>query len=78
MSVCSCRAGHKVSTVVVYENKLAAPKGSCNFVKGRDVWYGDAIAGQSTTSEVEWVEADHPLFLLYTSGSTGAPAAGAG
>jgi len=58
--------------VVVYENKVAAPKGSCSFVEGRDVWYADAIAAQPTTAEVEWVEAEHPLFLLYTSGSTGA------
>lgn len=64
-------AGWKVPNVVVYENKLAAPKGACNYVEGRDIWYSDAIEGQSTTSEVEWVEADHPLFLLYTSGSTG-------
>jgi acetyl-CoA synthetase len=64
-------AGWKVPNVVVYENKLAAPKGSCAFKEGRDIWYADAIAAQPTTSEVEWVEADHPLFLLYTSGSTG-------
>jgi acetyl-CoA synthetase len=64
-------AGWKVPNVVVYENKLAAPRGSCNYVEGRDIWYSDAIEGQSSTSEVEWVEADHPLFLLYTSGSTG-------
>lgn len=24
-----------------------------------------------TTCPVEWVESEHPLFLLYTSGSTG-------
>lgn len=58
-------------TVVVYENVIAAPKGSCGFKEGRDVWYADAIANQPTTAEVEWVEAEHPLFLLYTSGSTG-------
>jgi acetyl-CoA synthetase len=65
--------GWKVPNVVVYENKLAAPKGSCGFVEGRDIWYADAIEGRPTTCEVEWVEADHPLFLLYTSGSTGKP-----
>jgi acetyl-CoA synthetase len=57
--------------VLVYENVRAAPKGVAPFKEGRDVWYADAIAGQPTTAEVEWVDAEHPLFLLYTSGSTG-------
>jgi hypothetical protein len=61
-----------VPTVVVYENKHAAPRASTPFTEGRDVWYDDAIAGQPTSAEVEWVGAEHPLFLLYTSGSTGA------
>ncbi|KNC84009.1 acetyl-coenzyme A synthetase [Sphaeroforma arctica JP610] len=33
----------------------------------------DKIASASTECEVEWVDAEHPLFLLYTSGSTGTP-----
>ncbi len=40
---------------------------------GRDIWWHDAIEGQSTECEPEWVESEHPLFLLYTSGSTGKP-----
>ena len=27
----------------------------------------------SDQCEVEWVDAEHPLFMLYTSGSTGTP-----
>lgn len=42
-------------------------------VGGRDVWYDDAIPGQPAECEPEWVTAEHPLFLLYTSGSTGQP-----
>jgi len=34
---------------------------------GRDVWMDDLITGLPTTCEPEWVEAEHPLFLLYTS-----------
>jgi len=41
--------------------------------KGRDIWWHDAVATQSTACEPEWVSAEHPLFLLYTSGSTGKP-----
>ncbi len=40
---------------------------------GRDIWWHDAVATQSTECEPEWVSAEHPLFLLYTSGSTGKP-----
>jgi acetyl-CoA synthetase len=58
----------------VQETKHAVTREQAHFVQGRDVWWEDAVAGQPTEAEVEWVEADHPLFLLYTSGSTGAPA----
>ncbi|MDG2156060.1 MAG: acetate--CoA ligase [Gammaproteobacteria bacterium] len=40
---------------------------------GRDIWWSDAIAGQSDECAPLPVEASHPLFLLYTSGSTGKP-----
>jgi len=40
---------------------------------GRDVWWHELIAAQSERCEPEWVESEHPLFLLYTSGSTGKP-----
>ncbi|MBL8369891.1 MAG: acetate--CoA ligase [Burkholderiaceae bacterium] len=40
---------------------------------GRDRWMADVVAGQADTCEPEWVESEHPLFLLYTSGSTGKP-----
>ncbi len=39
----------------------------------RDIWWSDAIAGQSAACDPEWVDSEHPLFLLYTSGSTGKP-----
>lgn len=38
---------------------------------GRDVWWQQSVAQQSSECGVEWVDAEHPLFLLYTSGSTG-------
>ncbi|MGH8308654.1 MAG: acetate--CoA ligase, partial [Steroidobacteraceae bacterium] len=41
--------------------------------QGRDLWWHDAIEGHSPTCEPEWVDSEHPLFLLYTSGSTGKP-----
>ena len=38
---------------------------------GRDVWADDIVNKQSDQCDPVWVEAEHPLFLLYTSGSTG-------
>ncbi|MCC2658659.1 MAG: acs [Panacagrimonas sp.] len=39
----------------------------------RDVWWHELLAKQSSNCDPEWVESEHPLFLLYTSGSTGKP-----
>ena len=44
-----------------------------NFVNGRDVWWSDVIAGQSTDCPAEPMDAEDMLFVLYTSGSTGKP-----
>ncbi|MBO9642576.1 MAG: acetate--CoA ligase, partial [Pseudacidovorax sp.] len=43
------------------------------FQAPRDLWLDELVEGQSEHCEPEWVEAEHPLFLLYTSGSTGTP-----
>jgi len=40
---------------------------------GRDLWWHEVIEGQPAHCDPEWVDAEHPLFLLYTSGSTGTP-----
>jgi len=40
---------------------------------GRDVWYHEAIAGADAVCDAEPMEAEHLLFLLYTSGTTGKP-----
>lgn len=39
----------------------------------RDIWYHDAVDGQSTDCPAEEMNAEDPLFILYTSGSTGTP-----
>ena len=58
-----------VTNVVVYRRS----GGTVNWTEGRDVWWQDAIAGQSDSCEPTWVNTEHPLFILYTSGSTGKP-----
>ena len=40
---------------------------------GRDVWYHEAMATADAICEAEPMEAEHLLFLLYTSGTTGKP-----
>jgi acetyl-CoA synthetase len=40
---------------------------------GRDVWWSDAVAGQSLDCPAEPMDSEDLLFVLYTSGSTGKP-----
>ena len=41
--------------------------------KGRDLWWHEVTKGRSTTCDFELMDAEDPLFILYTSGSTGHP-----
>jgi acetyl-CoA synthetase len=40
---------------------------------GRDRWWHDVMAGQPADAPAERLAAEHPLFILYTSGTTGKP-----
>ncbi len=40
---------------------------------GRDVWWHEAIEGESKEHKAEEMDAEDMLFILYTSGSTGKP-----
>jgi acetyl-CoA synthetase len=44
-----------------------------DWVKGRDIWWDDAMAGASAECEPAKNASEDPLFILYTSGSTGKP-----
>jgi acetyl-CoA synthetase len=44
-----------------------------NWVTGRDHWYHELAAAQPASCEPERMNAEDPLFILYTSGSTGQP-----
>ncbi|WP_404296092.1 acetate--CoA ligase [Halomonas sp.] len=47
--------------------------GEIEWNDGRDVWYADVVDKQSADCPAEEMNAEDPLFILYTSGSTGAP-----
>jgi acetyl-CoA synthetase len=47
--------------------------GDVAWTAGRDIWLGEAMAEASDHCPPEPMGAEDPLFVLYTSGSTGAP-----
>jgi len=47
--------------------------GNIDWVEGRDLWYHEACADASPDCPPEEMSAEDPLFILYTSGSTGQP-----
>jgi len=47
--------------------------GAVDWVPGRDIWYHEACAAVSPDCPPEEMSAEDPLFILYTSGSTGQP-----
>ena len=41
--------------------------------KGRDIWWDELVSNQSPKCDPVPVDSEHPLFTLYTSGTTGKP-----
>jgi acetyl-CoA synthetase len=59
----------RLETVVV----VRATGARCPMTAERDVWYDELVAGADPDCPAEPMEAEHPLFLLYSSGSTAKP-----
>jgi acetyl-CoA synthetase len=43
------------------------------WTEGRDLWWHETVSAASPTHQPEAFDAEHPLFILYTSGTTGKP-----
>jgi acetyl-CoA synthetase len=58
-----------LETIVVVRSKGTA----CQMKEGRDVYYDEILAAADPECEAEPLDAEHPLYILYTSGSTAKP-----
>ncbi len=60
---------HTLQKIVVVQSK-GTP---CSMTDGRDVFYADIMAAAAPECPAEPLDSEHPLFVLYTSGSTAKP-----
>jgi acetyl-CoA synthetase len=58
-----------VKNVIVYQRTGSA----IDMKAGRDHWWHDLMAKASDQCPAESLDAEHPLYILYTSGTTGKP-----
>jgi acetyl-CoA synthetase len=58
-----------VETVIV----VRRTKTDVAMASARDVWWHEIVDEQSTEHDPESFDSEHPLFILYTSGTTGKP-----
>jgi acetyl-CoA synthetase len=59
-----------VRKVVVYQRASSI---TVDMKAGRDLWWHEAMAAVEAECACEWQDAEDPLYILYTSGTTGKP-----
>jgi acetyl-CoA synthetase len=59
-----------VRKVVVFQRE---PKKQVAMKEGRDLWWHELMASAQSECAAEWMDAEDPLYILYTSGTTGKP-----
>jgi acetyl-CoA synthetase len=52
---------------------VRATEAECEMKDGRDIWFHEALEAADDECEAEPLDAEHPLFILYSSGSTAKP-----
>ena len=66
-----------VKNVIVVQRVGACGDKSLNFnvsfQEGRDFWYHELISKASSENDAKELDSEYPLFILYTSGTTGKP-----
>jgi acetyl-CoA synthetase len=62
-----------VEKVIVVRRTGEDLEGPTPWTDGRDLWWHELVDGQSAEHTPEAFDAEHPLFILYTSGTTGRP-----
>jgi len=60
---------HNVEKVIVVKRTSQETKWDAN----RDIWWHDLVDSQNSTHKAENFDSEHPLFILYTSGTTAKP-----
>lgn len=63
------KPGHTVQNVVVVKRNGQ----SVDWHEGRDHWWDDTVGAASAEHTAVGHDSEHPLFILYTSGTTGRP-----
>jgi acetyl-CoA synthetase len=58
-----------LKTIIVVQHT----KAECEMRDGRDHWFHDVVERADAECPAEELDAEHPLFILYTSGSTAKP-----
>ncbi|MFP3570816.1 AMP-binding protein, partial [Paraburkholderia sp. SIMBA_030] len=59
--------------LVINRTTPRAELASVTMVEGRDVWWHDVVDTASDVHEPIAFDAETPLFIMYTSGTTGKP-----
>ena len=73
MKSASDQMGEPVETCIVV-SRVGEDSGiTCDMQEGRDLWWDEAMNDVSRDCPCEEMDAEDPLFVLYTSGSTGQP-----
>ncbi|NQV96220.1 MAG: acetate--CoA ligase [Acidimicrobiaceae bacterium] len=69
------QADEALKTTTTIQHVVVVKRGNneVSMTQGRDVWYHEVMACADPICDAEPMEAEHLLFLLYTSGTTGKP-----